>query len=232
MRHLFLYSFTLAMALSCANSAAAELIHNDFSDGTTQGWSKGSPTVPLKVETEAGGNKYLHLKTADSKSEDNDKKVAFHTKPGPWKGNYNAKGAKSISARFKNLGATPLEMHVAYTTTLANLAARYVVIKGAVIPSDKQWHQASFSLEDADVQLVDKPGHGGSDLSLPPKLVKNYVTQIRFSNGKLGEKYGTGHGDDIYRGWNDGPEVDAELGIDDITLSTDSTGSGTTHVHN
>lgn len=229
MKQLYLTSLTLAMALSCVNSQAAELIKNDFSDGTVQGWSKGgAASIPLSVKTDTDGNKYLYLKTAKNKDEGADTKVTFDTDPGPWHGDYNAKGVKSISVRFKNLGTTPLEMHVGLSASIADLATRDVVSKGVVIPADKQWHTASYSLADADVQLVDKYGHGGSSMQgLSHKQVKNYISQVRFSNGHIGDATGTGHGTpdggQIYRGWNDGPDLaDGELAIDDITLSSDA----------
>lgn len=225
----FLSFAALGLVLAAANVEAADLVLNDFSNGNASGWSKGGgTTIPLAVETEANGNKYLKLKTATEEGAP-DTKVTFHS-GGKWKGNYNAKGAQSVSARFNNRGTVPVEMHFAFRTEVADLSARYVVIKGAVIPADKQWHDATFSLADADLQLVDKPGHGGSELTLPVKQVKNRVVQVRFSNGTLGEKTDNGHGDGIYTGWNDGRSVDTELWIDDIKLSTDA-GSSAGHVH-
>lgn len=217
----FLPFAALGLVLATVNVEAADLVYNDFNNGNASGWSKGGgTTIPLTIETEANGNKYMKLKTATEEGAP-DTKVAFHT-AGKWKGNYNTKGANSISARFNNRGAVPLEMHVAIRTEVAGLNVRYVVIKGATIPADKQWHNATFSLADTDLQLVDKPGHGGSELDMPVKQVKNRVVQVRFSNGTLGEKTDNGHGDGTYTGWNDGRTVDTEVWIDDIKLSTDT----------
>lgn len=220
----------LGLALAAVNVEAADIVHNDFSNGNASGWSKGGgTTIPLAIETEPNGNKYMRLKTA---TEDGapDTKLSFHT-AGKWKGNWNKKGVKTISARFNNQGKDPVEMHVAFRTEMMGLQARYVVIKGATIPADKQWHDATFSLADADLQFIDKIGHGGSDLVIPAKQVKNRVVQVRFSNGTLGEKTGNGHGEEgVYTGWNDGRSVDADLWIDDLKLSTDAA-SAVGHVH-
>lgn len=226
----FLPKAALGLVLAAVNVEAADLVHNDFSNGNTSGWSKGGgTTIPLTIETEADGNKYMKLKTATEEGAP-DTKVTFHN-GGKWKGNYNTKGVKSVSARFNNRGAEPLEMHFAIRTEVADLSTRYVVIKGATIPADKQWHNATFSLADADMQLVDKSGHGGSELTMPVKQVKNRVVQVRFTNGTLGEKTGNGHGEEgVYTGWNDGRTVDTEVWIDDIKLSTDS--AGAPHMHN
>ena len=126
MKTYFLPFAALSLTLAATNINAADLIHNDFSDDTTQGWSKGGgTTIPLKIETEADGNKYMRLKTATDESAP-DKKIAFHN-AGKWKGNYNTKEAKMISARFNNQGATSVEMHVAFRTELADLNTGIIV---------------------------------------------------------------------------------------------------------
>jgi hypothetical protein len=220
MKKVFSPLVALASVLACANVNAADIIVNDFTDGTTQGWGKGSASkVPITVETEADGNKYLKLISEGSKSEVPDTKITFHNSKGEWRGNYNVKGAKSISARFKNVGATPVEMHVAVSNTLADLRARYVVKTGVTIPNDKQWHEATFSL--ADVKMVPLGGHGKSSASFSIEETLGNVNSVRFTHGTLGVITNQGHGgkDSVYTGWNDGPEIVAEIWIDDIKLS-------------
>jgi len=225
MNKYFLPLAVVSVVFATSSINAASSVHNDFSDGTSQGWNKGGgKTIQPTIETEASGNKYLKIKTATEESAP-DKKVTFQNS-GSWKGNYNTKGIKAIFARFNNRSSVPLEMHIAFRTELADLNVRYVVKKGAVIPPDGEWHDAIFSIADDDLQLVDKKGHGGSDLKMTAKQVKNRVVQVRFTNGTLGEETGTGHGDGIYTGWNDGAEVDAELWIDDIILSTEQCPEG------
>lgn len=239
MKQLCLTSLALAMALSCASSQAADLIKDDFNDGTSNNWSKGEfASIPATVKTDTDGNKYLSIKTVKERSgSEPDTKMVVDSNPGPWQGNYNAKGVKSVSARFKNLSKVPLEMHVALQTSVGEMAARSVVTKGVIIPADQQWHPVRFSLDDAGMEPVDKYGHGGSNFQMmSPTQIKNHVTQIRFSQGKLDEKTDTGHGTpeggQIYRGWNDGPDLpDAELAVDDIALSTDAGTTGHDHGH-
>ncbi|MCF6204138.1 MAG: hypothetical protein L3J59_10795 [Methylococcaceae bacterium] len=221
MKKIFSPLLALASVLTCANVTAADIIHNDFSDGTTEGWGKGTAaTNPVTVETEADGNKYLKLIShgGDPATEDIDIKVTLHNSTGSWRGNFNAKGATTISARFKNMGTEPLEMHAAFGNTLADLRTRYVVKTGVVIPPDGKWHDASFSL--ADVQMVPLGGHGKSSATFSAQETLGNVKSVRFTQGTLGEVTGQGHaGDDApYTGWNSGAAINAELGIDDIKL--------------
>lgn len=211
----------LASVLACANVSAADIIKNDFSDGTTQGWGKGSDAgFPLTVETEEDGNKYIRLVSEGETSTHSDKKIVFHTESGAWRGNFNVKNAKTITARFKNVGPDSVEMHVAFGNTLADLRTRYVVTGGAVIPNDGEWHDATFSLAEADLTMVPLGGHGKSNASFSAKEALGNVNAVRFSQGTLGSETGQGHSSEgLYTGWNGGPEVIADLWIDDITLS-------------
>lgn len=220
MKKIFSPLVALASVLACANVSAADIISNDFTDGTTLGWDKGGAAKsPITVETEADGNKYLKFISKDpAKSTDPDKKIVFQNSSGQWRGNYNLKGAKSISVRLKNMGPAPVEMHVSFGNTLADLRSRYVVKTGVVIPNDKQWHDASFSL--ADVQMVPLGGHGKSNASFSVEETLGNVNTVRFSQGTLGSNTGQGHSAaGLYTGWNGGPEVAADLWIDDIKLT-------------
>ncbi len=221
MKKVFSALLALASVLTCANVTAADIIHNDFEDGTTEGWGKGSAAVnPITVETEADGNKYLKFIShgGNPNTEDPDTKITLHNETGKWRGNYNAKGATAISARFKNMGTEPVEMHAAFGNTLADLRSRYVVITGVVIPADGEWHDASFSL--ADVQMVPLGGHGKSSATFSAQETLGNVKSVRFTQGALGEVTGQGHaGDDApYTGWNSGETINADLWIDDIKL--------------
>lgn len=219
MKKIFSPLVALASVLACTNVSAADIMVNDFSDGTTQGWGKGSAAgKPVTVETEADGNKYIRLTSGGEVSTDPDKKVVLHNSTGKWRGNYNAKGANTVTARFKNDGPVPLEMHVAFGNTLADLRSRYVVTTGAIVPNDGQWHDATFSL--ADVTMVPLGGHGKSNATFSVQETLGNVNQIRFTQGKMGEVTGQGHaGDDApYTGWNSGPEVVADICIDDVKL--------------
>lgn len=224
------YSSTLALvvAVISANANATDLIHNDFSNGTSQGWGKGlSASTPVKVETEADGNKYLKLvslgKVDPDKPDESyqDTKMTLNSTTG-WRGNFSGKGAKSVSVRFKNMGPTPLHMHFAFRNELVDLGTKWVVKQEALVPNDKQWHDYKFSLAEADVQMIPIGGHGRSSASFSAKETLGSVNQVRFSQGTLGQNTGMGHGDGIYNGWNDGEEIKGELWIDDITLSTDA----------
>jgi len=219
MKKVFSPLVALASVLACANVSAADIIVNDFTDGTTQGWGKGGQSkMPITVETEADGNKYIKLVSGGAKSELPDTKVTFFNSKGEWRGNYNSKGAKTVTARFKNMGKAPVEMHVAVGNTLADLRSRYVVKTGAVIPNDKQWHDATFSL--ADVQMVPLGGHGKSNATFSINETLGNVNSIRFSQGTLGSKTDQGHSaEGKYYGWNGGPETEAEIWIDDIKLT-------------
>lgn len=210
-----------AMVLTCATANAADLIHSDFEDGTTQGWGKGGAAGnPITVETEADGNKYIKLISEGPTSTNPDKKIVFQNTSGKWRGNYNLKGAKNLSVRFKNNGPGSVEMHVAFGNTLADLRTRYVTKQGAVIPNDGEWHEASFSLAEADMQMVPLGGHGKSNATFSVSETLGNVATVRFSQGTLGAETGQGHSaEGLYTGWNGGPEVVADLCIDDIKLT-------------
>jgi len=212
----------LASALASANVSAEQLLISDFNNGTTQGWGKGGAAqFPLTVETEADGNKYLKLISEGENSTAPDKKITFQNGSGQWRGNYNTRGAQSITARFKNMGPDNVEMHAAFSNTLADLRTRWVS-KGVVIPNDGEWHTAFFSLAPAELTMVPLGGHGKSNASFSVQETLSNVNTVRFSQGTLGDETGQGHSaDGIYNGWNGGPEAEADLWIDDIALSTD-----------
>lgn len=211
----------LASVLAYTNVSAEQLLISDFEDGTTQGWGKGTAAKsPMTVETEADGNKYIKLISGGEDSEGPDTKIVFQNSSGKWRGNYSKHGVKTVTARFKNNGPAEVELHAAFANTLADLRTRYVSIKGAKIPNDGKWYDATFSFEDAGVQMVPLGGHGKSSASFSAKETLGNVATIRFSQGELGSVTDQGHSaDGIYTGWNGGPEVIADLWIDDIALN-------------
>lgn len=203
--------------LMCSNINAEDLVHSDFSDGTTQHWGKGDDAgLPVTVETEDDGNKYIKLVSEGAESEHADKKVVFFTEGGKWRGNFVKKGVTSISARFKNMGAEPLEIHLAIGNTLADLRARYVVIKGEVIPNDGEWHDATFLMAAEDMQFVPLGGHGKSSATFSAQETLGNIKEVKFTTGTLGTDYGDRRGP--YNGFTGSPELVAELWIDDIKL--------------
>ncbi len=221
MKKIFTPVIALASVLVYSNVSAEQLQISDFEDGTTQGWSKGSSAEsPLTVETEQSGNKYIKLISQGETSEQPDKKITFQNSGGKWRGNYNAKGVKMVTARFKNNGPAEVELHAAFANTLADLRTRYVSTKGATIPNDGEWHDASFSFETDGLTMVPLGGHGKSNASFSVQETLGNVATVRFSQGTLGTETGQGHSaDGVYTGWNGGPEVVADLWIDDIALS-------------
>lgn len=221
----------MASALAFANVSAEQIILNDFNDGTNQGWDKGGAAKkPLTNETEADGNGYLRLISEGEDSTDPDKKITFQNASGKWRGNYITKGVQSTSGRFKNNGPDDVELHAAFGNTLANLRTRWIS-KGVVIPYDGEWHEAFFSFTPEELIMVPLGGHGKSNASFlvqedTGKMLTLCAT-MRFSQGHLDDETGQGHSaDGIYNGWNGEPEVEADLWIDDIALSTDGCPEG------
>ena len=221
MKKIFTPVIALTSVLVYTNGSAEQILISDFEDGTTQGWNKGGAAeMPLTVETEEGGNKYIKLVSEGETSENPDTKITFQNTGGKWRGNYNAKGVKMVTARFKNNGPAEVELHAAFGNTLADLRTRYVSKKGAVIPNDGEWHDATFSFEAEGLQMVPLGGHGKSNASFSVQETLGNVATVRFSQGTLGSETGQGHSaDGLYTGWNGGPEVVADLWIDDIALS-------------
>ena len=102
------------------------------------------------------------------------------------------------------------------------------VSKGVVIPNDGEWHNAFFSFAAEELIMVPLGGHGKSNASFSAQETLGNVNTVRFSQGTLGDETGQGHSaDGLYTGWNGGPEVEADLWIDDIALTTDRCGEGT-----
>ena len=216
-----LIALTFILAFTHVN--AEEVLKSDFEDGTTQGWGKGSAAnTPLTVETEDNGNKYLKLISngqAGKDADEADTKITFHNSTGKWRGNYNVKGVKSISVKFKNMGPESVEIHAAFGNTLADLRTRWVVKEGGMIPNDGAWHEITFSFLADDMQMVALGGHGKSSASFSVEETLGNVASIRFSQGTLGAETGNGHSSAGYTGWNGGPDAVADLWIDDITLN-------------
>ncbi len=222
MKKIFTPVIALASVLAYSNVSAESLLVSDFEDGTTQGWNKGTAAeFPLTVETEESGNKYIKLiSQGENEDEIPDTKITFQNSGGKWRGNYNAKGVKKVTARFKNNGPAEVELHAAFGNTLADLRTRYVSTEGAKIPNDGEWHEASFSFEATGLTMVPLGGHGKSNASFSAKEALGNVATVRFSQGTLNSETGQGHSaDGVYTGWNGGPEVVADLWIDDIALS-------------
>ena len=213
----------LTSILALTNVNAEDVLTSNFEDGTTQGWGKGSAAdTPLTVETEENGNKYLKLIShgaAGKEADEDDSKITFHNSKGQWRGNYNVKGVKSISVKFKNMGPDSVEMHAAFGNTLADLRTRWVVKKGEIIPNDGEWHDVTFSFLPEDMQMVALGGHGKSSASFSVEETLGNVASVRFSQGTLGDETGNGHSSVGYTGWNGGPDAVADLWIDDITLN-------------
>lgn len=199
-----------------SNISAEDLIHDDFSDGT-QHWGKGEDAgLPVTHETEADGNGYIKLVSEGTTSTHADKKVVFFREGGQWRGNFNTKGVTAISARFKNMGDEPLEMHVSIGNTLADLRTRYVVIAGQTIPNDGEWHEATFPMAPEGMQMVPLGGHGKSSASFSAKETLGNIKEVKFTTGTLGVDYGDRRGP--YNGFTGSPELVAELWIDDLKL--------------
>lgn len=207
---------TLTSVLMSSNINAEVLIHDDFEDGTTQGWGKGDDAgLPVTAETEEGGNKYIKLISEGITSEHADKKIVFFREGGLWRGNFKAKGVTAVSVRFKNMGPDPLEIHLSIGNTLADLRARYATTEGVTIPNDGEWHDATFSMAADGFQFVPIGSHKSSANFSAEEVLGN-IKEVRFTTGTLGVDYGDRRGP--FNGFTGGPEIVGELWIDDIKL--------------
>ncbi len=183
----------------------------DFEDGSLSGWHKGSAaSVPVTVEMEANGNKYMRYQTGNP-----DRRVAVMS-GNEYRGNYNAMGVKSITARMKNNGPVDLIMHAAFGNTLAGLRTRFATADNH-LAADGEWHNMVFDLEN-DLHKVSQGGHGKSSADFSLAEVLGNIAGLRFTHGELGKVYLARRGP--FEGYNAGEEVVADLWIDDIALST------------
>lgn len=207
----------LAFALASASANAAVMVPStDFEDGTLQGWHKGGAAeTPMNVEQEGNGNYYLRYISNGPHAAESDKRIALMA-GNDYRGNYSAMGIKSITTRMKNNGPVDLVMHAAFGNELAGLRTRFATA-GVTVAADGEWHDVVFSLTN-DLHQVSIGGHGKSSAAFSIDEVLGNIASLRFTHGVLGETYLARRGP--FEGYNAGEEVEADLWVDDINLST------------
>lgn len=208
-----------AMAFTSINAYAVStplLPMTDFQNGTTSGWHigprGGDGAVQVTVGEESGGNSYLKY-TASGVGHDS--RIALMA-GNDYRGNYSAMGVKSISTRMKNNSGKALNMHIAFGNGLADLRSRYATA-GVEVANDGEWHDVVFSLTEA-LHFVPQGGHGSSNAEFSAEEVLANIVNLRFTQGEFGVTYHDRRGP--FNGYNAGEELEAELWIDDIQLTT------------
>lgn len=219
MKQILMPTMLAAMAFTSINAyavSASSLPMTDFQNGTTSGWHigpNGDGAVQVTVGQESGGNSYLKY-TASGVGHDS--RIALMA-GNDYRGNYNAIGVKSISTRMKNNSSKALNMHIAFGNGLADLRSRYATT-GVEVANDGEWHDVVFSLTEA-LHFVPQGGHGSSSAQFSADEVLANIVNLRFTQGEFGVTYHDRRGP--FNGYNAGEELEAELWIDDIQLSTD-----------
>ena len=192
----------------------------DFENGTVSGWhigSRGDGAVQVGVGSE-GDNTYLRY---TSTGIGQDSRVALMADT-DYRGNFSQLGVNSIVTRMRNDGPVDLRMHVAFGNSLAGLRTRYAT-EGVDLVADGQWYDVTFSLTE-NLHMVSSGGHGKSSAKFSAEEVLANIVNLRFTHGVFGETYLERRGP--FEGYNAGEEVEADLHIDDIQLSTLVSSSG------
>ena len=192
---------TLLVTIILGIDASAQITNNqtdNFEDGTVQGWSEGSTrTSPNPPENIAdggpGGTGDNYLQNVSSGGEGaGSKLVMFNTVQ--WKGDYISAGVTDISMHMINLGATNLEMRLAFD---GSSGGRFSSTNAVSLSAGSGWQTVVFPIGPSDLTSVD----GGIDVN----ATLGNVTELRILHNTSPS-------------WR-GASIAATLGVDNITAS-------------
>lgn len=173
-------TFLSWLALACCTSAHAITLGqvDDFEDGTTQGWTEGSPTPnpPLVVADggPAGAGDAFLGNTSSGGSGPGSRLVMFNFSQ--WVGDYPGAGVSAIEGDFVNLGATPLYLRIAVQ---GSGGTQYGSALAAELPADGIWRRVRFEL--AELSVI-----AGSE---PLETVLAAVTVLRVMSAQAGPQW-------------------------------------------
>lgn len=198
MKMLELISITLLVTIIFGIDVSAQITNNqtdNFEDGTVQGWSEGtaSPNPPANI-ADGGpggtGDNYLQNVSIGGGGAGS-KLVLFNTVQ--WKGDYTSAGVTDISMLMNNLGATNLEMRLAFDGN----GGRFSSTNAVSLSAGSGWQTVVFPIGPSDLTAVD----GGTDVNA---TIGN-VTELRILHNPSPD-------------WR-GVSIAATLGVDNITAS-------------
>lgn len=189
---------TLLMTIIFGIDASAQITNNqtdNFEDGTVQNWSEGSnsPNPPANIaDGGPGGTGDNYLQNVSSGGGGaGSKLVMFNTVQ--WKGDYTSNGVTDISMHMNNLGATNLEMRLAFDGN----GGRFSSTNAVSLSAGSGWQTVVFPIGPSDLTSVD----GGTDVN----ATLGNVTELRILHNTSPS-------------WR-GASIAATLGVDNITAS-------------
>jgi hypothetical protein len=189
---------TLLITIIFGIDASAQITSNqsdNFEDGTVQGWSEGnpSPNPPANIaDGGPGGTGDNYLQNVSSGGGGAGSRLAmFNTDQ--WKGDYTSAGVTDISMHMNNLGATNLEMRLAFDGN----GGRCSSTNSVSLSAGSGWQTVVFPIGPSDLTLVD----GGTNVN----ATLSNVTELRILHNTSPN-------------WK-GASIAATLGVDNITAS-------------
>lgn len=137
----------LPILLGSAASALTQGQQDDFTSGA-DGWARGDPALGGPGGASDG---YLELASVGGLGQ-NGRLVTFNRLQ--WSGDYLAAGVEAIGVFLDNLGATDLEIRLAFGDNDAPLLGEtwYATTEGVVLPAGSGWVLAVFPIGSADLQ--------------------------------------------------------------------------------
>lgn len=160
MRRMLLLFTPVALLLAYALPAGAVTPgqHDDFQDGTTQGWGSGvlnpnSPANAADVGPTGAGDHSLQLTSTGSLGPGS-RFAAFNTTQ--WAGDFLSASASQILMDVNNIGATPLNLRVAFEGP----GGRFVTTASVPVPAGSGWQSIALGIEPIDLTSA-----GGLDLN-------------------------------------------------------------------
>ena len=197
MKMLQLIFITLLVTIIFGIDASAQITNNqtdNFEDGTVQGWIEGnSPNPPANIADggpKGTGDNYLQNVSSGSGNAGS-KMVMFNTVQ--WKGDYIGAGVTNIRMQMNNLGATNLEMRLAFDGS----GGRFSSANAVSLSAGSGWQTVVFPIEPSDLTSVD----GGADVN----ATLGNVTVLRILHNTSPS-------------WR-GASIAATVGVDSITAS-------------
>lgn len=139
----------LVPGFAAAQPDDTEVLWDHFQDGTTQGWTSGSPNPHPPVNMPDGGpagagDRFL-LVTSTGGSGAGSRLVTFNGTQ--WSGDYVAAGITVISMHLNNLGSADLTMRL----WLEGPGGNFVTSAAVTVPAGSGWQTAVFSVEPDDL---------------------------------------------------------------------------------
>lgn len=128
---------------------------DDFENGTTQSWRKGTSSTMPPTNINTGGpsgasDNYLQTISTGGFGA-NSKQVIINS--AQWTGDYLAAGVDEIAMEFRNSGMSTLHMRIALKGG-PGAGSWFSSTVAFQVAADSNWHPASFSISESDLTRV------------------------------------------------------------------------------